>query len=367
MHLEREIAGRGGPPDEVVVSLLRVVQALAVIVALVTAASAGERAPRPAHTKAPVPEPHQSGAPVGRAFVIEGAVTPPLGPLERGEILLYPWPATVVGLDHLRQGVTAADGSFVFRDVSPGTYRLFLRTQSTLPGSRSQFATEAVAVRDNVTGLVLRRRPGSSVRGRLSIDGEREFRGWQVVAVPADRNPPAWAVAIPAPVTAAGEFRLDDVVGRVVLRVQRDAEFVAVSQVEYRGEDVTDAPREYGAEGDAEVHVAVVLGRSSIRGRLLRRGRAARYDCIVFAFPDRHRDTWHPLASYSASVPCGEDSTYVFHGLNPGTYRVVAVSGEELVRKILDDEWRPVADRALSVSVGDGITASQDIPAPGDR
>lgn len=112
---------------------------------------------------------------VTRLARIEGIVTglpPGNGDLD---------PIMLLSADDGREGPPAdsmradIDGRFTFTNVSPGTYKLFLRsaTNGSSPGSRISAAAQVIVADEDIRNVVLDLQPGVTVSGRVVFRGTR--------------------------------------------------------------------------------------------------------------------------------------------------------------------------------------------------
>jgi hypothetical protein len=235
---------------------------------------------------------------------------------------------------------TEADGSFEFPNVPPGEYVLQAATSRSGATTEGEFASMFVTVNGvDVTGLVLRTSSGSTIRGRVRIEGGPEPWLWSeltVAALPLDLDrSPLTVTPANAGIGADWTFEMAQISGPRVLRLTTVPPAWTLKAVMLNGIDVTDTPLPFGAKEQSIENLEVVLTDrvTELSGVVTdARGRAvANTPVLVFA-GDRER--WGPASRFVATTRSGRDGTFSVRRLPPGGYFVAPID------RMLDGEWQ---------------------------
>jgi hypothetical protein len=259
------------------------------------------------------------------------------------------------------------DGTFTMHGVPPGAYTLSTSPQIR-PGTaderaaqlaRSEVGTLDVDVSGDVTGLVVRTQPGTTVRGRLVVDGDASrLRGRDVrVQATSSGAPGTWNGQARARVRPDLTFELAGVRGPAVLRLGNAPDGWWTRTVRVGRVDATEG-HDFGvARTVVDVEIVVSTTPSGLRGRVVAANTAAA-DAIVIGFDEDARKWGRPVVANTFMVRPVEDGTWSIDRLRPGPYRLVAVPvaaarGDDLG----DPEYLKELDaRARTVVVGEGET-----------
>jgi hypothetical protein len=225
----------------------------------------------------------------------------------------------------------APDGRFEFPSVAPGEY--VLQSSRHRSGgwnegeSSSQFVTVAG---EDVTDLVVRTSVGSTVSGRVVLDGSGTFRPGQIelLAVPADSDLAPQIGGGPARCTPDEDLaiQLAGLVGPRRLMVTRVPPGWTLQAILLNGVDVTDTPLPFGRADQSLTDVEVVLSQrvTSVTGRVVSSGRPTVASILFFA---ADRTAWYPQSRFFRRAVSAADGTFNVAGLPPGQYMVAAVIG----------------------------------------
>ena len=223
----------------------------------------------------------------------------------------------------------AGDGSFVFSNVPPGTYRIQARAAGG--GIDSPLVAVyriVVQTRDLTVPLMLR--PGASLSGHLVFEASNRaalprLTGLRIQAVPSDDG----IDMIAADVLRDGSFRMTGIApGRHLLTVAGLPEPWALDRATYRGADISDS----GVEADsgqsmAGVRVLVTANTTDVSGTVRDRAGRVVAGATVLIIPAAPR-FWIRGGRRLGRTASRDDGGYRYRGLPAGEYRVAAVQLE---------------------------------------
>ncbi len=289
------------------------------------------------------------GAPVRDAFVN----LQPQGPLR-----VWPGISTQV----------QPDGSFVIHDVPPGAYtavtapRLPFGTADDRAAflARSEYGEADVDVDGDVSGLVIRTQPGTTLRGRLVVDGDATALRGRDVRVHATSIDPSgrWNRQVRGRVLPDLTFEVTGVRGRAVLRLGNAPDGWWTRTVRVGRVDATDGYDFGVARTVTQVEVVVSTTPSGLRGRVVDREHTGTPDAVIVGFDDDERKWGRAVVANTFMVRPVEDGTWSVDMIRPGAYRLVAlpaaaVRGDD----IGDPEYlRQLHPRGRTVVIGEGET-----------
>jgi hypothetical protein len=191
---------------------------------------------------------------------------------------------------------------------------------------------------EEVSGVLVRLSRGSTIGGRVTIDGQapESMFGVDLQAVPVDmdQTPQDLEGGIAsAELANDGTFRMAGLSGPRLIRLQSPK--YALKAVLLNGIDVTDTPMPFGRPEQSVDGVEVVLTErvSTLTGRAAdARGRPAG-DALVMVF-STDRTHWSETSRFMAASRSGRNGAFTFRNLHPGEYYAVAVLGVDI------SEWR---------------------------
>jgi protocatechuate 3,4-dioxygenase beta subunit len=229
------------------------------------------------------------------------------------------------------------DGSFVIRDVSPGSYTIL----ATVDGaSVPMTARQALQVASNVDGLRLAPQPGATVRGRLRMEGVASVRGFDadkffltLQAVDSERDGALTVVgenfSNMTRVAADGSFQWTDVpAGSYYIQMAgENGEGGYLKSVIAGGRDVNDSGMSVNG-GMVVIDAVASANGGMVEGAISNRKGEPVADAVVVAVPearlreraDRYRKTISDQGGH-----------FSLRGLRPGQYTLLAwesVDGE---------------------------------------
>jgi uncharacterized protein (DUF2141 family) len=314
-------------------------------------------------------------------LVVEGQVTRPDGqPGAGAQVQLTP--AGSIDFATEQESILSAtagpDGTFRFRQVTPGNYTLFTRApaqpappQTTVTSGIVQagvrglqlWATSTLSVASDLSGIALTLRPPLTMSGRVRFDSAEtkppaNLAQLRVTLFPPELQKVRSGVPIrtiafvpPGTVRADGTFELTNVVpGRYVLGISGPAlegtGWWAKSAM-LGGRDLLDGRIEITSDTNLSgVDVTFTDRRSELSGTLQTAAGEAASDVFVIAYA-ADRNLRGPNARRVQAVRPGVDGKYVIKDLPAGEYLLAAVTDVD------QDEWQDPAflDRLQSASV----------------
>jgi hypothetical protein len=263
-----------------------------------------------------------------------------------------------------RTALVSQDGTFAFLNVAPGEY-VIQGVVRPSPGRSSEFGVAFVSVGADAPPVTLRTSRGTTVRGRVVLEGNTsdvQFDSFGVGASPSDLD------YNPIGVDLSGSGVRDD--GTFELRLQgpmRITSTVApqgwwLKSAMVGGLDVADQPYMFSGNEPVEMTVVFSHATAEILGRVLDdRGQAAR-DYWMLAFPtDSGR--WHLASRYIKLGRPNADGAFHIVGLPPGDYWVVAVNRFEVAQEWQDPELLAMLVRsAQRISLAERQRIVRELP-----
>jgi hypothetical protein len=248
--------------------------------------------------------------------------------------------------------VKAIDGRFDIDRVPPGTYEV--RAGATFGPGASPAATVVVVAQD-VEGLVLGVRPGVTIAGRVSMDGDTPPVGRTTVQLIGEALPRR-----PVEAAADGSFVFEDVApGRYRFRVARDGRATWIRAARLGTDDVRFAPmRVEAAAAPRSLDIVLGEGTGAIDVRALDAAGRPAPGVLVVAVPDVQRRGRSELFAFGTT---GGDGRVRLDEVAPGRYEVFASAD------LPSDAWPDpellgrVAGRGTTVRVDERAATALDV------
>ncbi len=227
------------------------------------------------------------------------------------------------------------DGSFAFRGIPPGAYTAVTSPQVPFGTAeermavlaRSEYGVLDLDVESDVTGVVLKTQPGTTIRGRLVVDGDASpLRGREVRVHATSADPAgAWNGQVRTRVLPDLTFELHGVRGAAVLRLGNAPEGWWTRAVRVGAVNTTDG-HDFGmARVVADVSIVVSTKPSGLRGRVVAPSGGGVPDAMVIGFDEDERRWGRTAIANTFMVRPIDDGSWSIDMLRPGTYRVLAV------------------------------------------
>jgi hypothetical protein len=267
-----------------------------------------------------------------RTVRVSGAVFDAAGnPLTAGFVTLIPTADRASGLVVPPAGSSRvrANGTFMLTNVSPGSYTLTASTGPRRGSPDLEFASVPVTVdNEDLSGLSVVTHRGATLTGTLvaadGSSGQLRTSGVQVVAQSARLGQPGPG-SRPSPVASDGSFRLTNLAGQRLIRVNGLPQAWMLKAITLNGADVIDTPLEFGAnQAIVDVQVVVTDQLTEVNGKVSLRGEAIReYTVVVFSADS---EKWLFPTRYVRSGRADQQGLFKIRALPPGQdYLAVAV------------------------------------------
>jgi uncharacterized protein (DUF2141 family) len=310
---------------------------------------------------------------------VEGTVMLPDGTVAPAgtQVNLLPGPqpagAATAGM---RTARIASDGTFVFADVSPGTYTVLARATVPSPQPNATPAmvwasTEIAVDGDRISGLSLGLQPGMTIAGRVRFDGTR-------LTPPGDLN--AVRVSL-APIQAEGTVAFSpgtngiDAQGRFIIGGVTPGRYRLIASFPGSGrpdgwhlrsavvfnQDTLDVPiTVQPSQSISDASIVFTDRPAELTGTVHNAigGAPNEFTVILFSADPSH---WLPRARRIQAVRPSADGAFAFRGLPPGEYHLAAIDDIE------NGEWfdpaflQRLLPTAMKLTLGEGERKVQEI------
>jgi hypothetical protein len=257
--------------------------------------------------------------------------------------------------------VLSPDGTFTATNLPPGEYSL--RARSSPRPAGQEFGHIAFRVDEGVdlTGLVVRTKPGATIRGRVLFDDEG----------PGAERPGPKSISIAPAFSATGGFLpsgseilddwtfvMTDVIGEGVLRVRAPGGWL-LKRVILEGRDVSDSPLDFDEYAAAPVEIHLTRHQTRLTGTAAGAEATPTISYVIVAFAEDRR-LWTPQSRFIATARPDQTGRYTLAGLPPGRYRVVALNylqtGAERDPRILER----LVGQATPLTLAEGEARAMD-------
>jgi len=278
------------------------------------------------------------------------------------------------------------NGTFQLRDVAPGSYWIYATASpdleaSVVPkaGSRtfgelfmtlisSQPGTQApveISGRD-LENLVLTLRPGLSIRGRLSLEGQdlpaiTDFKNIQVTLTSVT---PSTNETFPRPIAPDGTFSVDNVLpGEYRVSVHTMQPEIYVQEARLGSADVLNEPVLISGPVSGTLDIVLSTKSGQIDGTLVNEQSRPLSGVQTVLVPDRFRDR---IELYKTAIT-DETGRFTMRGIAPGEYKIFAWDAIEEFAYFDPDFLRQLEQKGKPVSISESSKISVEakiIPAP---
>lgn len=264
---------------------------------------------------------------------------------------------------NITRGVTEPDGTFVFRNVPPGTFTLQGYGAAVAPGGNlgvAEFGWLPLVVDGNdQAGLVLRVAAGPSLKGRVTAEDpgasfNARAAGVRVATVPIEFDS-APVGGGPPPFTLAddGTFEVKNMSGKRIIRVSVQDPGWMLKRIVRQSRDITDEAVDCTAGEIAGIDVILTNRVTSVSGSVTdaQGNRADDFAVVIFA-TDPAR--WTDRSRFIASARPTQDGSFTVRALPPDEYFAVALPGLRGTEWQDPDFLKTLQERASRFFLGDG-------------
>jgi len=295
---------------------------------------------------------------IGSAVAVRGHVRNPGAPGRTGGVMLVPEdPSAGVG-ERFAAAVDQTQGTFVFRGVTPGRYRLRadLRVQDSASGTDKQWTGEIPVDVGNsdVDGLELAMDTGGVVDVAFQGLAENHIDAETVIAnlKPAEDL----RTARGAPRNKDG-FRFDGLTAGRYWLITRTGADACVESAKVGDRDIRGTPLTVGAGASLRVDVTVSRNCGTIVSRAVRDGEPVPGAKVVLLLSGTAKDPGNLIEDFA-----DDEGEFSFSGLAPGHYLVWAWAVEGAGAGTGPGSLEAVEQQATAVEVKPGEPVHVDVP-----
>jgi protocatechuate 3,4-dioxygenase beta subunit len=259
-----------------------------------------------------------------------------------------------VTLGYSASRTTNSDGTVEFLRVPAGEYTATVTHYSM--GS-ALFAWVPVTVAGDVDSVSIRLKPGTSVSGRVVMEGQPPARLPSMYVRAVSARPPG-ATTSPALVEPDLSFAIREQFGPAFIRTDAVAGW-HLKSVLLGGADITDRAVEFAPDGPS-VDVVLTQRAATLAG-LVTTATGRLIDASVRLI-NEDPSAWHTGATTTRTTTTGADGKYRFEGLRAGRYLVVATPRDDgLGPGQSSDYFELLARHATRVVIGEGTNTALDL------
>jgi len=272
------------------------------------------------------------------------------------------------------------NGTFEFRDVAPGSYRIFATTQPELDAAISpnaaprtvaelldvlifsrptaQAAVEVSA--SDVENLILTLSPGISIPGRLRVDGQElaAIGGFENIQIMLESAGASEHNQLPRPMAPDGTFSLDNVPpGEYRLRINYPQPNIYVREAFLNSVDVLHQPLVVSNTPPGTLEITFSSKAAQVDGNVLNEQSQPIAGIQAVLIPDRFRDR---SGVYKTAVT-DPNGHFVFRSIAPGEYKIFAWEAIEEFAYFDPDFLTSYEDRGKPVSISESSKQTVDV------
>lgn len=299
-----------------------------------------------------------------RVVNVSGRVVDSTGkPLQGGMVNVLPDDPEVIGTNLSGTGLQS-DGSFVIQNLTPGAYTLNVQVMPRGPDivdAEIEAASIPLVVGgDDIEGLVITTSPGSSVSGRLVVEGDAaalKGTSLNVFAMPVEEGARMIGPRRPATVDEALSVRLTGLRGRQILRLSGLPRGWWVRSVRVDGREAIDGFDFASGRHFTGLEIVVNNRPASIGGQVRTSDGQIATDYTVLVFPQDFES--REITRRPGLVGMGgpdQRGGYVVEGLRPGEYFAIAVPAGQIEGSVLGDPdaLRELSQKAERLTIREG-------------
>jgi hypothetical protein len=286
--------------------------------------------------------------------------------LVSGAVLMTPEESSVLSAVPPEDVTILPDGTFMFRNVPPGRYRIRARGETEAQGV-ALFATFALNVdaRD-VSHVTLILGPGGSLEGTMMMDPDATSRpasyaGLRVRAPFADGS--SFGDAPTGDVMPDGSFRIRGLMsGAHYVTIEGLPAPWVLKSVRHRGQELVDVPFDIGkGERLRNVRVTITNLATEVHGTVRSGQGTAVPGAIVIVLPLSPQFWTRTSRRFRVSRTDAEGG-FLVRGLPPGEYRVFASLDLDEAEAYRPDLLRHIAASGIPLSLAERETRALDLP-----
>jgi hypothetical protein len=298
-------------------------------------------------------------------WTVSGVATDEHGKPSQTDIMLLPTTGGDVRSMVMSRFQSDPNGAFVIRNVAAGTYVLhgFGRPVGGGNLGRAPFGATEIAVQSDMRDVTIRVAPGTSLRGRILLEGGAPPPApGRVRVIPTPVNFVSGPAGGGPPESVTHDdwtFETKNMVGSRVVNATAGAAGWMLKSVTRDGKDITDQPVDFSA-GDVD-HVDITLTSvvSAVTGTVTDAGQPFP-QCLVLVFADDARKWAYPSRYLSVGRPNAQ-GRFTVSGLPPADYLVIAVAvmpGQDWQNPEVLERYRAQATR---VGLGEGASVQVEL------
>ena len=235
---------------------------------------------------------------------------------------------------NITRGATEPDGTFVFRNVPPGSFTLqAFGAQVSTAGNlgASEFGWLPIVVDgSDQQGLTIRVAPGPSLKGRVTVDDlsppfDAKAAGVRVTALPVQfDSAPVGGGPPPYTLNDDGTFEVKNMSGRRIIRVSVQSPDWMLSRITRQSRDITDEPVDFGRGEIGDIEVVLTNRVTSITGTVAdaEANPLSEYGVVIFTTDPAK---WTDRSRFVALGRPSQDGSFIVGGLPPDEYFAVAL------------------------------------------
>jgi hypothetical protein len=246
---------------------------------------------------------------------VSGTIVSSSGAPLQGQVTVSLLDADAPGSGPMTMGSRRTDGNFDLRDVAPGPY-LLVAAHGAFPAPQAEFAMMPIVVgTEDITGLTLVTRPGGSVKGTVTGDGDvtPNTSDMGVFARPLRRG--AFPlVDIGAPVRD-GRFEIANIATASRLQIDRMPPGWTLKSITVGGVDVTDTPLEFASGTQLTASIVLTNRITRLAGVATVAGKPAEHATVVVFPADESK--WAAPSRYVGVGRADEAGNYSITALPP--------------------------------------------------
>jgi len=272
------------------------------------------------------------------------------------------------------------NGTFEFRAVAPGSYRIFVTTTPELdaaiaPNAAPRTLAELVDVlfssrptaeaavevsASDVENLILTLSPGILIPGRLRVDGQElsAIDGFENIHIMLESAGAGEHMQLPRPMAPDGTFSLDNVPpGEYRLRINYPQPNIYVREALLNSVDVLHQLLVVSNTPPGTLEITLSSKAGQVDGNVLNEQSQPIAGIQAVLIPDRFRDRF---SSYKTAVT-DPNGHFVFRSIAPGEYKIFAWEAIEEFAYFDPDFLTSYEDRGKPVSISESSKQTVDV------